>query len=589
MKKTTITATLFLVIFFLTSGISSNAQGNDWITWYEKSEYKETPRYDETIEYCKRLADQSPIIQYEVFGLSPQNRDIPVLIMNSNQQFTPDEVQKSGQAVVMIQACIHPGESEGKDAGLMLLRDIAIHNQYPGLLKNTTVLFIPIFNTDGHERWSKYSRINQNGPEEMGWRVTAQNLNLNRDYMKSEAPEMKAWLNLFHNWMPDFFIDCHTTDGADYQYVLTYAMEVYGNMDKGLTAWQKEQFIPAMEKKMFAENFPVFPYVQFRSWHDPKSGLRSGVSTPMISQGYTALLNRPGLLIETHMLKPYKPRVESTYELLRFSIEYVNKNHHQLKRLIAMADNNSTGLNSGDKLFPVNYTISKKDSVLVEFLGIDYEIEKSDLTGYNWYKYGSNPATFNLPLFNTSVPTAEVDLPLAYIIPAQWIEIINIIKNHHIEYYQLADDTTLLIESYLFSDIKFNERSYEGRHKVTVKTIKDISETRLFCKGSIIVPGTQSRARLIAYLLEPRADNSLLSWGYFNAIFEQKEYAETYVIEKMARQMIRENPELLAEFEKKKSNDPDFSKNQWTMTNWFYQKTPYWDERLNRYPGGKIN
>ncbi len=591
MKKTIRLKQLFLAIFILTFSANGFSQQVDWVTFCEHSSFMETPRYNETIRYCKQLADHSPSIRFASFGISPQGRELPLLIVNKNGMFTAEEVRASDHPVVMIQAGIHPGESEGKDAGLMLLRDLIIHDKYPGLLENTTVLFIPIFNVDGHERWSKYSRINQNGPIEMGWRVNAQNLNLNRDYMKATSPEMKAWLELYHKWMPEFFIDCHTTDGADYQYVLTYAMEIYGNMDKGLTRWQKDKFIPDMEKHMFANEMPVFPYVSFRTWHDPRSGLKSGVSTPMISNGYTALLNRPGLLIETHMLKPYKPRVESTYELLKFSINYVNSNQKELKSLIAKADEKARQLAYTKDQLAVDYKISMQDSVMVDFLGIDYEVVKSDLTGYNWYKYGDEAKTFSLPFFNTSVPTEKVQLPMSYIIPEEWNEVIAIIKNHGIAYEELGDSARIVVDSYEFVDYEMGRSSYEGEQRVSIQEMKPITEERFYSKGSIVIhtyAQANSRTRLLAYLLEPMADNSLVSWGYFNSIFEQKEYAETYVMEKMAREMIRKNPELLKEFEEMKVKDPNFTKSHWTMTNWFYKRTAYWDSHLNKYPVGKL-
>ena len=187
------------------------AQNTEWETYYEQSNFMETPRYNETIEYCKKLADYSECIQYQTFGKSIQGRDLPLLIIDKNKNFTPQSIKESGNAILFIEACIHPGESEGKDAGLMLLRDMFVNNQYPELLEKTSILFLPIFNADGHERFSAYNRINQNGPKQMGWRTTAENYNLNRDFTKADAPEMQQWLTLFNQWLPDMFMDIHTT------------------------------------------------------------------------------------------------------------------------------------------------------------------------------------------------------------------------------------------------------------------------------------------------------------------------------------------------------------------------------------------
>ena len=568
----------YLIVIVLASSINY-AQSQEWDTFYELSDCKETPRYDETIRYCKQLASNSSIIKYETFGTSPQGRSLPVLIVDKDSDFENNLKEK---AVLMIQACIHPGESEGKDAGLMLLRDLVIFNKYPDLLDNVQIVFIPIFNVDGHERWGKYNRINQNGPEEMGWRASAQNLNLNRDYIKADTPEMQAWLKLFADRLPDFFIDCHTTDGADYQYVLTYAMETGANIDEGLATWQAEKYIPAMEKNMFEKGFPVFPYVQFRNWHDPRSGLEYGVATPMISQGYTALQNRPGLLIETHMLKPYKPRVESTYEMLKFSLGFINDNYIELKKLVKDADEK---IISGvkDAKLGVKYEVSKDDSVMVDFLGVEYSVDKSDLTGGDWFKYSSVPATFNVPFFNKSIAVEEVILPQAYLIPVEWIEVINRLKYHNIKMHKEVITDSINVEVYRFSNSKWGNRPYEGRHRVSVDYTLN-KEKMSFPNGVMVVPMNQRSAKVIAYMLEPMADNSLLSWGFFNTIFEQKEYGESYVMEPLAREMLKNDPELRLEFEKKKLEDPNFTKSTWSMLNWFYKKTSWWDDRVNMYP-----
>ncbi|HKC66250.1 MAG TPA: M14 family zinc carboxypeptidase, partial [Pyrinomonadaceae bacterium] len=197
----------------------------EWRTLAEKTNYRETPRYDETIAYSRKLADASPLIRYESFGKSGEGRDLPLLIAASGDTFTPQAVRRAGKVVLLIQACIHPGESDGKDAGLALLRDIAITKTRTGLLDHVVILFIPIYNVDGHERFGPFNRLNQNGPAEMGWRATSTNLNLNRDYMKADAPETRAWLRLWTEWNPDLLIDCHVTDGADFQYNITYIYE----------------------------------------------------------------------------------------------------------------------------------------------------------------------------------------------------------------------------------------------------------------------------------------------------------------------------------------------------------------------------
>ena len=564
------------------------AQDTTFRTFYEKSQYLETPRYDETIEFCKKLDTGSPILKYSTFGKSPQGRDLPLLIADKNGNFTPEAVRKSGNAVLLIEACIHAGESDGKDAGLMLLRDIAIYKKNPQLLDHVTILFIPILNTDGHERFGPYNRINQNGPEEMGWRTTAQNLNLNRDFMKADAPEMQAWLKFYNAWLPEFFVDCHVTDGADFQYTMTYALETNGNMEKNLSEWTGKVCETYLVNEMKRSGFPIFPYVQFRNWHDPRSGLTVEVAPPMLSQGYTAIQNRPGLLIETHMLKPYKARVSSTYTMLVHTLELLNREYKTLQTLVAKADAYTASGQFRKEPFPVNFTESLTDSIKTEFLGFEYTIDTSDLTGGLWFKYNNQkPVLWQLTLFPDCKADKFVSLPEAYLIPPQCIAIIDGLKTHGIKMSTLKKETAISVKSSRFNNIKWQQRPFEGHHKLTYQ-LADTMERRTFPAGTMIVDMNQRSARVIAHLLEPASPDSYAAWGFFDAYMEQKEYSESYVMETMARQMIEKDPELKAAFEQKKATDKSFASNPDAMLNWFYSKSPYWDSRLDLYPVGRI-
>jgi hypothetical protein len=577
-----------VLLIFLLYCLSSFSQDADWLTYYEKSGFNETPRYAETMAYCDRLDAASDWVTVKSFGESAQGRSLPLIVVD-NQGFTsPGQIHRSGKALLLIQACIHPGECEGKDAGLMLIRDLVISRKYPGLLDHVSILFIPIFNTDGHERFGPYNRINQNGPKEMGWRVTANNLNLNRDFLKAETPEMQAWLGMFNEWMPDFFIDTHTTDGADYQYVLTYLMEIFGNMDDGLTDWCRSRFLPAMTGKMENKGLPVFPYIEFRDWHNPKSGLESNVAPPMLSQGYTSLRNRPGLLIETHMLKPYKTRVSSTYECILSSLEIIDKEYSDLISLVKKADEITSGKDFRATDFPLQFETLTTDSTMVDFRGIKYEEVKSELTGETWFKYGTEKTSFQLPYFSVNRPSVSTKLPEAYIVPVEWTTVLEKLVLHGVKLHYLAKDTIIRVDTYKLTSPKWNATSYEGHHALYQFETSMIKQDRLFCKGSAIVDMNQPQARIIAQLLEPKGNGSLVYWGYFDAILEQKEYAEHYVMEVMIPQMLKENPQLKMEFGKKEKEDTLFAKNPNLILNWFFSKTPYWDRNRDIYPVGKI-
>jgi len=574
------------IIYFILIAFTSVSQDNEWITHYEKSNFLETPRYKETIEYSKKLAESSAIIKYDSFGTSVQGRDLPLIIVDKNQNFTPESIKKSGNAILFIEACIHAGESEGKDAGLMLFRDIAILNKYPNLLNHTSIIFIPIFNVDGHERFSTYNRINQNGPTEMGWRTTSQNLNLNRDFTKADAPEMQHWLKLFNTWLPDMFIDIHTTDGADYEYSLTYGMLTMGAMNKSQTEWQKK-YLLEVEENLKKDNVLMFPYVSYRRWHDPRSGLIRETAPPKYSIGYSAIQNRPGLLIETHMLKDYKTRVNATYYMLKYTIEILDKDYNKIKVINKSADIEASLLSN--KEFILSYYTSQKDSTLVKFKGVEYDIVHSDLTNDIWVQFSKKLKEYDLVLFDKLVPNVKVKLPEAYIIPVEWTGIIERVKLHGIEYSILNESNEFEITTYKFSNVSFRNFPFEGRQLVQNFTSQEIKINKLYPKGSLIIPVNQRSAKIIAHLLEPQGPDSFLKWGFFNSIFERKEYVETYVMEKMAREMIKENPSLKEEYEQALKDNPEIYNNQWAKLFWFYERTPYWDQQKDIYPIGKIN
>jgi len=565
--------------------LSIAADTTDWTTDFERSEGRRTPRYAETVAYCQRLADASPWVRYSTFGKSARGRDLPLVIVARDRTFDPAAARAAGNAVVLIQAGIHAGEIDGKDAGLMLIRDIAITREAEDLLDHVTVLFIPIFNVDGHERFGPYNRINQNGPEEMGWRVNAQNLNLNRDYLKADTPEIRDWLALWSAWDPDFFVDCHVTDGADYQYVVTYALEIFGNMDPALTAWTRSRFLAPLTAAMSGDGFPIQRYGDFRVRHSPRNGLVSWVAAPRLSEGYTAIRNRPGLLIETHMLKDYATRVAGTYAMLRHTLAIVGAERGRLRELLAAADARTAAPAFRAAPFPLTFETGP-DSTMIDFAGIGYTVAHSEVTGGEWPRFEGAPETWRIPYFDTQVPKAQVVLPEAYVIPPEWTEVIARLRMHGVHLARTARPRSLDIESYRFVDAEWAGAPFEGRHPVTFRT-EPLRERREIPAGSVVVDMNQRAAPVAAHVLEPAAPDSYVYWGFFDAVFEVKEYVESYVIEAMALEMLAADPDLARAFAERK-RDPDFAGNPAAIRRWFHQHTPYWDDRVGVYPVSRI-
>ncbi|MBA2339170.1 MAG: M14 family metallopeptidase [Pyrinomonadaceae bacterium] len=561
----------------------------DWLTHTERTDYRETPRYDETIEFSRRLAASSNLIRFTDFGRSPEGRLLPLLIAAKDKAFDRQSARKQKKTIVLVQACIHAGESEGKDAGLALLRDIAITKTREALLDHVVVLFIPIYNTDGHERFSPYNRINQNGPDAMGWRANATNLNLNRDYMKADAPETRAWLRLWNEWNPDLFIDCHTTDGSDFRYNVTYQFEGHENVAAPVGRWMRDSFerriVPAVE----TEGNLLAPYLVLRDGTDPAKGLEGFIATPRFSTGYTALRNRPGLLIETHMLKNYRSRVRGTYDVVRYTLEEINRASEELLRAARESDEESIALGrQTDPARRVALSVELTDkSVPFQFKGVAYKRELSDVSGQMRVTYGTTPLDISVPFFNQARAKVTIAPPRYYIIPPQWAEVIDRIRAHGLQVEQLAQDLTIEVESYRFSEVKFAQSSFEGRVMRTYK-VAAVRERRIFPAGSIIVPTAQAGARVLMSLLEPEAPDSLAAWGFFNPVFEQKEYGEDYVLERIAREMMERDGNLRREFEERVANDPKFAGSARERLRFFFNRSPYHDQNLNLYPVGRV-
>ncbi|MEJ7577446.1 MAG: M14 family metallopeptidase [Pyrinomonadaceae bacterium] len=560
-----------------------------WQTYAERTDYRETSRYNETIEFSRRLAASSNTIRFTSFGRSPQNRALPLLIAAKGDAFTPQAARKRNKVVVLVQACIHAGESDGKDAGLALLRDIGITKTREALLDRVVLLFIPIYNTDGHERFSPYNRINQNGPREMGWRANSTNLNLNRDYMKADAPETQAWLRLWNEWNPDLFIDCHTTDGADFRYNVTYQFEGHENVSPSVGRWMREVFerrvVPAVE----SDGNLLAPYLTLRDGRDPAKGLEGFIATPRFATGYAAMRNRPGLLIETHSLKNYRSRVRGTYDVLRRTLEEISRAPDELLRLARESDVET--INLGRQPRPSNHVALSVEltdkSVPFEFKGVEYRRESSEVSGQMRLIYGAKPLDLNVPFFNEAKAKVTVAVPRYYVVPPQWTEVIDRIQWHGIEFERLREELTIDVESYRFSEVRFSPNSFEGR-VLPVYKVAAVRERRTFSSGSIVIETAQRGARVLMSLLEPEAPDSLLAWGFFNPVFEQKEYAEDYVLERIAREMMEKDENLRREFNQRVANDPKFAANPRERLRFFFDRSSYRDEQLNLYPVARV-
>jgi hypothetical protein len=558
-------------------------------THAELTNYRQTPNYADTIAFAQQLANATPAIEYRSFGHSGQGRELPLLIASETQTFTPEAAREQGKAVVLIQACIHSGEPDGKDAGFALLRDIAITKTAAGILENVVLLFMPIYNTDGHERSTPYNRINQNGPESMGWRTTGTYQNLNRDYMKADTPETRAWLRLWNEWDPHLFIDCHVTDGADYRCNITFHHEHHAGVDNALLEWERDVFDKKVVRATEAAGNVISWYLEFIDNRDLTLGTRDFNGSPRFSTGYVPLRNRPGILIETHMIKDYRSRVIGTYDFLRAALTEVNRTPDQLIRICREADQrtiDAARAYNPSNLFPLDFELTDQTAPF-ELKAFEYQTEQSDVSGDLRVIYGREPLDLTIPMYDTFRVTAAVAPPLQYIVPTQWTTVIEVLNAHGIRFRTLAEKSSIEVESYRFTNVQWPAGPFEGRHMPRFE-VERVVEVREFPAGSVVVPLAQPLGKLILNMLEPQAPDSFARWGFFNAIFEEKEYAEHYVLETLAREMMAADQELKREFEELLENDEDFAASPAQRLRFFYKRSPYWDPQIDVYPVGRI-
>lgn len=554
---------------------------NFWLTHFEKSGMTESPNYENSLKYFQKFQNKTPFVKINTIGYSHQKREIKVVIVSTDKIFNPAEAKRKNKAVILVQNCIHPGEVEGKDACMLMLREMLISKEKEDLLKNIILLIIPVLNVDGHERRSPFNRPNQNGPKQIGWRTNALNLNLNRDYLKAESNEIKAFLALFNEWLPDFFIDNHTTNGADYQYHITYGIPTHQNLDKNLVSYIKTRFLPYMIPKVEGDGFIVGPYMEFKHG-TVESGILDLAAPPRLSHGYCAAQNRIGLLVETHSLKPFENRVFSTKSMMEHTIKFVSENHSEIISLNKQADYNPTKTYLIDKKkFPLVLTESGKYETY-KFKGYEWYEEYSAVMGVTVRKYTSNPIEIEIPIFNQCKSKVKISVPEAYLIPAEYQFVIDKLKLHDVKIFKCNNAIIAEVERYRFSDITFAKKPYEGRLQPSFSS-NLFKEKVQINKNFFLVPTNQRTLRIIVNLLEPDGVDSLVSWGFFNHIFERKEYAEAYIMEPIAQQMLKNDPELRNEF-KKKCEDQSFCNNPFERLDFFYKRSPFYDKNENVYP-----
>lgn len=551
----------------------------------ERSGYRQTGRYDEVIALCDAYQRAFPkAVRCFDFGTTPQGRPMKALAVSTSGALTPEDAHARGLPVVLVQGGIHAGEIDGKDAGFGLISDLLQGNVGRGVLDKQVLLFVPVFNVDGHENFRAWNRPNQRGPEEMGFRVTAQRYNLNRDYVKADAPEMQAMLALVNQWDPLATLDLHVTDGAKFRHDISVTGEPVNVGDAGLREAGRALKAGIIERLKQQGSLPVDFYPSFVNEDDPASGFVESAYPPRFSSGYFPLRNRLVMLLETHSWKPYPERVRATYNAVLDTLQLVAEHGAQWRQAALDADARAAAL--GGQPVPLDYTTTA-DKRIIDFLGYAYRRTPSDVSGASMVQYDERtPQLWMLPLRDTIVPNRVVDAPKAgYIVPAEYAaQVGRQLALHGIAFRRLDKPLAqATVQVFMADAVTFAATPVEDHQRATLKGQWNAAGEPIGA-GALFVPIAQAKARLLMQILEPQAPDSLAAWGSFNNSFERKEYMESYVAEEQARLMLDKDPALKAEFQARLKDDAAFAANPRARLEFFARRHPAWDRNYNRYP-----
>jgi hypothetical protein len=558
----------------------------------EIADYRATASYDETLAYLRRLEALSPYVKVTSFGTSEQGRALPLVIVSRDKAFTAVAARRLAKPIVLIQSGIHAGEIDGKDATLMLLRELVL-GQRPQVLEAMTLLFIPIYNVDGHERVSRYNRSQQDGPEEgMGFRANARGLDLNRDHLKLESAEARALVALVNEWRPHLHVDNHVSDGFDHQWVIGVAAAEAPQAPPSVDAWFRAN-LPAVADATRRAGFPVGPYLELISAEEPAKGAITPPYRPRYSTGYFALRNRPSILIETHSHKPYRTRVLGNHAWLAALLAQVVRDPASLVTAVAAAEQLTVArgaANAAPSEVALRYGPDRDDpaapagtpdTIAIPFF--KWTTSTSLVTGEPLTTYQRGvPQETVVPWLHRPRVSSSVARPRGYVVLPGWPTIEARLRGQGLRLEPLASAIDAQVETMRISSPVFGTAPYQGAIAVTSVKVSRQMETRHIPAGALWVGADQPDFEVAVHLLEPDAPDSLLAWGYLSAVFEHKEWIEGPELEVLVREMLKD-PKVAAEWARALL-DPAFAADTAARSEWWWRRTPYWDETVGMMP-----
>jgi hypothetical protein len=566
---------IFILSFFL--AMDASAQ----LTPYEISGKKETATYRQAIQYYKELDQSYSQAKLITYGITDFGEPLHVLVLSKDQVFDPVAIRESGRRILLINNGIHPSEPEGIDASMMLARDLLKGGRLP---QNTVICIIPVYNIDGSFNRTGTSRANQNGPLAYGFRGNSRNYDLNRDFIKTDSRNSRAFQEIFNTWQPEIFVDTHTSNGADYQYVMTLIPTQKDKLNPLLSAYMTNTMIPSLYEGMKNSGYEMIPYVNSVE-ETPDAGITGFLESPRFSTGYAALHNTIGFMPETHMLKSYDKRVDATYQLLQHYIDIVVRDAKVIGENKRKADKQT----AGQKKFAVEWTLNKKLADDIEFKGYAAKQKPSEVSGLDRLYYDRNePYTKTIKQWNNFEPALVIDKPVAYIIPQAWEKVIGLLKLNRVKLHRLQQDTEIEVELYYIADYKTQPKPYEGHYLHSSVKLNTVNRQLQFYKGDYVVYTDQAVNRYLIETLEPQATDSFFNWNFFDSILSMKEHFSAYVFEDTAAELLKRDPELKARLEQEKAGNPGLSKNAEAQLDFVYKNSDYYEKTHCRYPIARL-
>lgn len=544
--------------------------------------YTNTKTYAEVIAEYKSLDKAGDILFMSEWGTTDAGIPLTAVVLSSDMAFYPFEADKKGKCVIMINNAIHPGEPDGVDASLELVRFYLANPK--SLPANIVLVIIPIYNIDGYLNRGTNSRANQNGPAAYGFRGNGKNLDLNRDFIKADAQNTMAFQQLFQHWKPDILIDNHVSDGADYQYTMTLIATQRSKLHPLLSEYMDKKLVPALYAGMNLLGKPMCPYVETMG-ETPESGIVGFLETPRFATGYAALFNCIGFVPETHMLKPYNDRVWATYELMVTMINQCSKDAAEIVRLHKEADEAV----KTQTVFPLRWELDTTKYEMIDFKGYESTHLISKVSGLPVLSYDQTKLfDRKIRFYNTYIPTLTVTKPAFFIIPKAWTEVIERLKTNRVEMSRLCTDTIIEAQFSHFEKVNSPAYPYESHYNHRGTQTREKTEAVRFYRGDFVIKLDQTANRYIMETLDPRGDDSFFAWNFFDGVLSQKEWFSDYVFDAKAEQIITENPAIKLELDSAKKVDTTLAKSHWMQMNFIYQRSVFKEPTHNRYPVARI-